>query len=702
MNDTTAISNRVFPETSRRLRLGVWGLGRGLHIAQTAAACHFDVVAGCDYNPHFLEIFRKEIPDGQFTDDAEEFLSWDLDAVLLATYCPSHGPDAIRCLLAGKHVLSEVTAFLTPAEGVALVEAVEATGKVYQLAENYPYTPENRYLKQLWAQGVFGELQYAEFAYLHDCLNYAYTYIDHSPVSPGDQVHNWRSWLPWHHYCTHSLGPVMAITGRRPVRVTSLPGTVRLPGHIMSPPDGLSGIAPSLIEMDNGAIVRNLMGGCTSDDSFNRLFGTRGSSESVRWQLHLHLGGRGESPRLEVKPELGPLDLLAAQTGHGGGDFWVLYHFANEILHGVEPPFDIYRAADVTLPGIQAYRSALAGGAPQEVPDFRDPAVRARYRDDHFRPTGYDTVKGVFAGAAPSPEHQNFTSVMKDLLEQANRWKPFLAWSEIGGLTEPLKVDALAEQALRVLPELRATVARARVLRDSAPGTDGARVLAEVMETLDLALLEAPDAEARLQQRRERVLAIHRQRSLETLWPQLMMKRPDLGNLPPLELPAGYSLRAALPGDEDAPHWCRIIGESFEEERTLTHWHEQMVNRYDYAPERILFLCDSAGEPVATAAAYGGLVEGYVHYVGVVPSALGLGLGSVVSLAVLHAFAARGCRHAILSTDTFRLPAIKTYWKLGFRPWITDPTQPDRWRDVAEKLKLPALAQDWICEKSPA
>ena len=35
----------------------------------------------------------------------------------------------------------------------------------------------------------------------------------------------------------------------------------------------------------------------------------------------------------------------------------------------------------MSLPGILGYQSILHGNIPYEVPDFRDPAVRERYRD---------------------------------------------------------------------------------------------------------------------------------------------------------------------------------------------------------------------------------------------------------------------------------------------------------------------------------
>lgn len=48
-----------------------------------------------------------------------------------------HVHDAIRCLRAGKHVLSEVAACWTMAEAVALHEAAHASNHTYMPAENY-------------------------------------------------------------------------------------------------------------------------------------------------------------------------------------------------------------------------------------------------------------------------------------------------------------------------------------------------------------------------------------------------------------------------------------------------------------------------------------------------------------------------------------------------------------------------------------
>jgi len=469
-------------KSDKRIRIGIWGLGRGMSFYETCKVLNFDVVAGCDYNDHMRRAFLQANPGALATPNADEFLAADFDAVLLATYCPSHAGDAIRCLEAGKHVLSEVTAFHTMAEGVKLVETVEKTGLVYNLAENYPFSAANMWLAARWKEGLFGDLMYAEYEYVHECRPLCYTYIDGVPVQPGWTVHNWRSWINVHYYCTHSLGPVMLITGTRPVRVVSLPGRQHLAGYLMPGPEGMGGIAPSLISMDNGAVVRNLMGSTTNDTHAQRIWGTLGSAE-IRDGLYLRLGASGLGPKLQVEPRWSELGELAARTGHGGGDFWVLYHFARQILDGTPAPWDIYAAADVTIPGILAFRSSLEGGKPYEVPDFRSKADRDACRADDWAQERYDVGKGCFPRGADPKLTGKFTTVMNDLIRHATQYRAWADWAKVtDSATEPRQVLALADSLIADHPQMRKVMRAARKIVDAHPRSDGARMLREMLE----------------------------------------------------------------------------------------------------------------------------------------------------------------------------------------------------------------------------
>jgi len=496
----TKAPQRVF-DTDKRIRLGIWGLGRGMSFFDTCKFLNIDVVAGCDYNEHMRANFLDHCPGAFVTADEDEFLAQDFDAVLLATFCPAHAPHAIKCLEAGKHVLSEVTSFFSMAEGVQLVEAVEKSGLVYNLAENYPFTAANMWLANRWREGLFGELMYAEYEYVHECRMLAYTYIDGIPVKPGHTVHNWRSWFHFHYYCTHSLGPVMVITGTRPTMVETFPSEPRIAGYLKGDGASNGSMAPSLIRMSNGGIVRNLMGATTNDSHAQRIWGTLGAYEIGHDGVRLRLGAAGQAPKMSINPAWEGLGELAAQTGHGGGDFWTLYYFAREIFTGEKGPFDIYGGCDVTIPGIQALRSSLEGGKPMEVPDFRLKADRDRYRDDYWQQERYDTKRGVFGGLPLNDQAANFSSIMKDIVIYAPIYRAYADWKKVQtALSRPEEFLPVAQRLLDSYDKLGVAYRDARAIVDAYPNSDGAQVLREMLEVGEEEKALAPDFLPTLQQ----------------------------------------------------------------------------------------------------------------------------------------------------------------------------------------------------------
>jgi len=176
---------------------------------------------------------------------------------------------------------------------------------------------------------------------------------------------------------------------------------------------------------------------------------------------------------------------------------------------------------------------------------------------------------------------------------------------------------------------------------------------------------------------------------IEQLEPQLCMRRATLDDLPETELPKGYSIRTSRDGD--AIHWARIIRESFQDvECDESLFERRMVSDQDYLPERIFFVCAPDGMPCGTASAYRsrdtGADVGSLHMVGVRPSHTGMRLGFAVSLAVLHRFRFEGLTSAVLLTDDYRLPAIKTYLRLGFLPLFSHESHPARGDVVYARL----------------
>jgi predicted dehydrogenase len=133
----------VVMASNETIGVGVVGVGRGQSFMRSAQATGMTLVAICDTWEERLQQVGKELGVATFT-DYDAFLQHDLDAVVLANYFHEHAPLAIKALRAGKHVMSECAAYHTLAEGVALTRAVEQTGKIYMLAENYPYMAYNQ------------------------------------------------------------------------------------------------------------------------------------------------------------------------------------------------------------------------------------------------------------------------------------------------------------------------------------------------------------------------------------------------------------------------------------------------------------------------------------------------------------------------------------------------------------------------------
>ncbi|HXG24529.1 MAG TPA: GNAT family N-acetyltransferase [Chthonomonadales bacterium] len=168
---------------------------------------------------------------------------------------------------------------------------------------------------------------------------------------------------------------------------------------------------------------------------------------------------------------------------------------------------------------------------------------------------------------------------------------------------------------------------------------------------------------------------------------QLFMRRPHLDGLPPLPSPPpGYGLRLHRRGEEE------FLAAALRGAFPGSDWSvETVLSRLVDAPDvEAVYVVTFEDVPVGTASArliptqYPG--TGYLHWVGVAPAHQGKRLGALVSLRVLHHFREDGCVDAVLETDDFRLPAIKTYLDLGFVPEPRDPPDAGRWAAVLQKL----------------
>ena len=372
----------------QRIRVGVVGVGRGSGFARGAGPhLGMQLVAMCDTWEERLNPVAKELGVAAYT-DYDEFLSHDMDAVVLANYFHQHAPLAVKALRADKHVMSETAACFTLAEGVDLVETVEKTGKIYMFAENYPYMRFNQEMRRLCQAGKVGQFVYGEGEYVHPMSTRSL-----NSISCG--ADHWRNWIPATYYCTHALAPVMYITDTRPVKVNGfvMPRDEDDPAMAMTARrnDPASMIA---LRMDNGAVVKLLQVGLRGEGVWVRIHGTRGQMENLRHgdvrmvrlrreQFHERRVDPAEQIYL---PDFPRHHERAVRAGHGGGDFFMNFHFSQAIRKGEPPYLDVYRGVAMSIVGPLAYRSALNDSNALGVPDFRKKAVRKKYANDDWTP----------------------------------------------------------------------------------------------------------------------------------------------------------------------------------------------------------------------------------------------------------------------------------------------------------------------------
>ncbi|MBR3640639.1 MAG: Gfo/Idh/MocA family oxidoreductase, partial [Oscillibacter sp.] len=383
-----------------------------------------ELVAVCDKYRPALDKVREAADEAGIKvalfEDFDRFLECDMDAVVLANYATEHAPFAVRCLKSGRHVLSEVMAAQTLAQAVELVEAVEQTGKVYAYAENFCYFRGGFEMRLRYDRGEIGEFTYGEGEYVHDCT------ARWPSLTYGDPNH-WRNNYYVNYYCSHSLGPVLFITGQRPKRIV---------GFENQPSESMRGLGARLsaggmilCQTENGGMIKALHGHLKREpvSYWCSVYGTKGCMEPDRWgkdramQLNSYVEGpqpcKGDYVHYEPKRYVDS-ELSRETTTHFGADFYTGYFFLEKLLGREDGKYsiDIYRGLDMSLPGIFAHRSILAGNQPMDFPDFRDPKQREPFRHDNA------CVDPKIAGEAVVPS-SSFTSepIPPEVYERAKK-----------------------------------------------------------------------------------------------------------------------------------------------------------------------------------------------------------------------------------------------------------------------------------------
>ncbi len=179
--------------------------------------------------------------------------------------------------------------------------------------------------------------------------------------------------------------------------------------------------------------------------------------------------------------------------------------------------------------------------------------------------------------------------------------------------------------------------------------------------------------------------------------PQLHMVWPasERRSCPAVDPAPGYTIRTYQDGDEE--DFLRLMSLS-----DFDPWDEAKLsdNINQIIPGGWFFAVDGAGQIVATAMAqhnYSGSspFTGDVGWVFCHPGYRGHALGLALCARVTQRFLEAGYTKIQIHTEYYRLPAIKTYLKLGFAPSVASSEDADFWAEVREQLEWPYEPDNW-------
>ena len=154
-------------------------------------------------------------------------------------------------------------------------------------------------------------------------------------------------------------------------------------------------------------------------------------------------------------------------------------------------------------------------------------------------------------------------------------------------------------------------------------------------------------------------------------------------------LPEGFSFRSFDGCLKDIDFWLEIVQHGLTDgKQDVSLFKSVMEGHADYLPQSVYFV-EKSGVPCATISVFcnNETKHGYVHMVAAVPDVRGQGIGIALARFAVNRLVENGMEDAHLSTDDFRIPAIKTYLKAGFEPCLEGSDDfKMRWEAVLAKI----------------
>ncbi len=392
------------------VRVGFIGLGmRGPGAVQRFTHIPgVEINALCDLHADRVERTQKILENANFPKAAEYSGEdgWkelcerdDIDLVYIVTDWKNHAPMAAYAMEQGKHVAVEVPGAMTMDEIWNLINISERTRKHCMMLENCVYDYFELTTLNMVQQGVFGEVLYADGAYIHQLEDFWNAY-------EGDWRLQYNMEFRGDVYATHGMGPAcQALDIHRGDKMNYLVAMdskpVSIPAFMEKNGRDATGFqngqqTVTLIKTEKGKTIQ-IHHDVATPRPYSRMYnvaGTKGYASKYPVQNYALQGDAIDSSvtpnhenlnahswvSREVRESLmakykhpihQELEEKAKQVGgHGGMDFIMDYRLVYCLQNGLPLDMDVYDLAEWSCLAELSRISLENNSAPVAIPDF--------------------------------------------------------------------------------------------------------------------------------------------------------------------------------------------------------------------------------------------------------------------------------------------------------------------------------------------
>jgi predicted dehydrogenase len=377
------LSREAINVSTNRLNVAMVGLGFGAEFIPIYQALGTaNVAAICRRNEAELNKVGDQFGvDRRYTKFEEVLADPGIDFVHINSPIPDHAWMSIEALKAGKHVMCTVPMATTIEDCEKVCDTVAKTGRKYMMAETVVYSREFLFIKEQYANGELGKLQYMAASHPQD--------MDGWPSY-------WEKMIPMH-YATHVVSPCLGLVDGVAEYVSCFgSGTVR--DDIAKKSGNKFAVESCHIKIKDSDVACHIWRFLYDvARQYRESFDVYGTKKSFEWTLiehepHVIHTAKKPEPEIPSKIEVPdyahllpepirrftrPQEIHDTQHlsfiqggGHGGSHPHLVNEFVSALVEDRDPWPNATQSANWTCVGICAHQSAEQGGEIVKLPKF--------------------------------------------------------------------------------------------------------------------------------------------------------------------------------------------------------------------------------------------------------------------------------------------------------------------------------------------